>query len=154
MKKLKKLLILLIVESLLIGGFGVLSMPMDKISIKTSTITFSQPTISKIGEYITIDIVEANTYLMEKDKPILPSYSKIFVFPFKTVIKSVTCKPIDIETMKITGYIKKSPEPQILDQTISTSQQKSIDYGIEMYPLNWYSYDIGCGLYNNERSVI
>ena len=56
---------------------------------KNENMFFSKTTIeTKFDDYITISLDEANGYLMEEGKPILPICSKTFDFPFGTTIKT------------------------------------------------------------------
>jgi len=152
--KLRKSLPLFVVSILVLGGLGAVAVTNDDFEIETKTVVFSQPTIQSEEEFVTISVDEANTFLMEQGKPMLPSYTHTFTFPFGTKIKSVTCTPVNIHVQTTTKDVKPTPQAVVVGRKIASIQREAIDYGTETYPLNWFEYDVGCGLYNGVKSII
>jgi len=132
-----------------------------KISEKFDTISFSQTRVESKGEYVSIDFQEANTFLKEPGKPMLPVYVKTFKFPFGTKIIDVKCKPSEIRQEIISGKINPSPRPiplismqnSVNNYMKKTQEDSDIYSSSELYPDKWYEYSIGCGLDGNERVI-
>ena len=143
---------LIVAGILVLSGLGAVATSNEDLEIELKTVVFSQPLIKSKEEFVTIEINEANTYLLEQGKPMLPSYTQTFNFPFGTKIKSVTCTPTDIRTQTVSKEIKPTPKAVIAGQRIS--KETSINYGTDTYPSNWYFYDVSSGLYDGVRSII
>jgi len=72
---------------------------------------FSELKYKSEGEYISVDIDEASTFLMNAGKPMLPVYTKTYTFPIGTKILDVNVTIPVITQEFISGKIKPSPEP-------------------------------------------
>lgn len=83
----KRLTAALAVGMLVFSGVYAFAMPSEKTSIERIKVEFSESQIREENDYISIDFGETNTYLMSQGKPILPMYTRKFVYPFKTEIK-------------------------------------------------------------------
>lgn len=142
----KKIIPIFIVVTLLLSGIGIVAGSIEKTEHKKITITFSQPEIKEQNKYITISIKEANSYLMKQNMPMLPKYTKTLVFPFGTEIKNVICKPGNIEQKTLDKEIMTTPE-QVIAGRISTKSYEKTDYNV--YPANWYKYNVYTGLYGD-----
>lgn len=145
---------MLVVGIFILSGFGVIAEPDSDNLTEKVTLRFSQPTITNENEYISIDLYEANSFLMVEGKPILPSYTETFSFPFGTKIKSVTMTPQNIVSQTISNDLIPTPQKVVMGQNAKTSEEDTINYGTEIYPSNWFDYRIGCGRYNGELSII
>jgi hypothetical protein len=143
-----------IVVILLLGGLGVIAQPDTEISHEKITLNFSHPKITDENEYTSIVLTEANSFLMTQGKPMLPSYTKTFTFPFGTKIKSITVTPQDIQLQTLTKDLRPSPQRAVVGQNVKTSEEGTMNYGTELYPSNWYVYSVGCGRQNGEISII
>jgi len=161
-----KILPIFIVVSLLFTVVNVIATTTDddniiKIAEKEDNVSFSQATIENIGEYVSVNIDEANTFLRSTGKPMLPVYTKTFTFPRGTKIKNVECILSDITSNAIDGKIQPSPQPIkriSLEKTIvqndneeKTIQEKTIEdesvySSSDLFPNSWYDYKIGSGL--------
>ncbi len=140
---------------LVLSGLGAVAIPNEEIISKNISINFTQPTIKSETEFVTISIDQANGYIMEQGKPILPSYIQKFVFPFGTKINSVKCNPTNIQTQTVTKELKPTPQAVLVSQkVVSPIVNQIIDYGSEPYPSNWFEYDVGSGLEKGELSII
>jgi len=126
------------------------------------SVVFSEPEISEEYQYFTVDIEEATSQLMQPGKPILPIYSKTYKFPFGTNIENVVCTPSQVTKKIISGEIKPSPEPVLLDKIYSLEEKNTEDFtekdntvynSKELFPNSWYDYRVGCGLDETCRLV-
>jgi hypothetical protein len=150
----KKCIPLLIVGMLVLSGLGAIAQPDAENTHEKVTLSFSQPTITNENEYISIDLNEANSFLMRQGKPMLPSYTETFTFPFGTKIKSVTVTPQNIQMQTISKDLTPTPQWVVVGQNTKTSGEGTKNYGTELYPSSWFEYSVGCGRYNGELSII
>jgi len=130
---------------------------------KIESIVFSEPNIQEKGQYITINMVEATSYLMKPGKPVLPIYTKIFKFPIGTKIKAIDCKPSQINQKVIPCEIQPSPEPVLLMNVNNAGENKVVEEFIikdnavynsmDFYPYSWYDYKVGCGLDDSNHVI-
>ncbi|HWR62943.1 MAG TPA: C25 family cysteine peptidase [Candidatus Thermoplasmatota archaeon] len=151
MKKLTPLCIIVVV---VLGGLGAVAQPTTGNSLEKFTVRFSEPTIQNEDTFVSIALREANSFLMEQDKPLLPSYSKVYTFPLGTTIQSVTVTPQNIQTQTLLKDIEPTPQYAIIGQTIPAKREAPINYGVDIYPSSWFGYRVGSGLYDGELSII
>jgi hypothetical protein len=150
----KRFIPIIVVGILLLSGLGVIAQPDTENAHEKITLSFSQPTITNQNEYISIALNEANSFLMEPDKPMLPSYTETLTFPFGTKIKNVTVTPQNIQMQSISKDVLPTPQRVIVGQNVKIGEEGTKNYGTELYPSNWYEYSVGCGRYNGELCVI
>lgn len=128
----------------------------NEIKIKTFSMSLSEPTFEEKGKYLSVDINEANSFLMETGKPVIPVITKAFTFPAGTEIMNVdvNCK---LKEYKLEKKIEPSPSPVILsvdkkEGLIPDILPDERVYGSEeFYPSEPYEYKIGVGLKDDEH---
>ncbi len=153
-KFMKKFTPLCIIVIVVLGGLGAVAQPITGNTFEKETVRFSEPTIQNTDSFVSVVMSEANSFLMKQDKPLLPSYSRVYTFPFGTRIQSVTVTPQDIQTQTITKDIEPTPQYASIGETTKTTKQEPINYGTEVYPSTWFTYDVGCGLYDGQLCII
>jgi len=160
-------LALITVIFMVITGVNVLAVDLDddnttEASVKENHFSFSRATIEKKEAYVSVNLAETSTFLMEPAKPMLPVYTQTFTFPLGTKIKKVNCTILDISEMKITGKIQPAPEPLPKISVESSKSEMAVEQIIEdetvysssdLYPNTWYDYSISCGR-DDDKSVI
>lgn len=130
---------------------------------KIESIVFSEPNLQEMDQYITLNVEEATSCLINPGKPVLPVYTKIFKFPFGTKIKGVECRPSQVNQKVISGEIQPSPEPAPLVNVNNAMEEKVVeDFAVkdstvyssmDFFPYRWYDYRAGCGLDGSRRMV-
>lgn len=151
----KKILPLLVVGILVLGGLGAVSgTESEKSEIISEKIAFSQPIVSTNDEFVNINVEETNSFITEQGKPLLPCYNDRFTFPFGTKINSVTCNPTEFDTQTVSSNIQPTPQIAIAGQTIMKTKEELVNYGNEVYPSDWFEYKVSGGLVNGELGVI
>ena len=95
----KQILPILTVGILVLSGLGAVALhSKEAFELEKITVSFSEPIIKDENKFVTITIEDANSFIMNQGKPLLPSYTEKFTFPFGTKIKSVTATPKNIQT--------------------------------------------------------
>ncbi len=150
----KKFTPLCIIGMVVLSGLGAIAQPITEQTLEKATVRFSEPMIQNENKYLSVSLNEANSFLLQQGKPMLPSYTETYTFPFGTTIKSVTVTPQNIQQQTISKDIEPTPQYAVIGQTIATNNEESINYGSEPYPSTWYEYRVGCGLYAGELSII
>lgn len=155
----KKLLPILVISILVLGGLGASGeTEEEKENFLTETVYFSSPIIKDREDYVSIELPEETSISIEEGKPTLPVVSKVYTFPFGTLINNVEVTFSDTIQIKITKPVR--PSPEILMDSITISQKNNdeseeiLTYSeIEIYPEQRYDYKVGTGLKNGERVV-
>ncbi len=115
------------------------------------SVIFSEPEINEYDQYITINLQESSSILLDPGKPMLPVYTKIFEFPFGTKIKSINCKPSQINQKSVNKEIRPSPKPVLLGSNTNEVindifKDETVYNSDEFFPYSWFDYSISCGL--------
>jgi len=147
----KKTIVLCIVGLFILSGLGAAAQSLGTTSNSTASVSFSQPTLTSDNDYVSVSLNEANAFLMKQGKPVLPSYTQTFTYPFGTTIKSVMVTPQAIHQETLSSIPAPTPAIMGLDQPITVA---STDYGTDPYPGAWFNYRVGCGLENDGRRII
>ena len=151
----KKLLPLIVVGIFVLSGLGaVAGTDFEEENVLSEKVFFSQPIVKNQEEFVSLDVTEANSVIMEQGKPMIPSYTETFTFPFGTKINDVICTPTNIQTKTLTKELMPTPKAVTVDMTLSKETEESIDYGTEIYPSDWFNYDVSCGRYNGEIQIV
>ena len=160
-----KILNILILCTLVFSSLNVSALDLNKnsdISIceKNEIVSFTDLTIETKGEYVTLNFNEANTYLNSPGKPMLPVYVKTYKFPIGTKIYNVECFFSGVKKETILNKIKPAPKPIPLTNletsknnfdTKQTVKDETVYLCSDIYPGNWYEYNIGVGLDGEQR---
>jgi len=171
-----KVLPLLVMLSLMLACINVIALEDTaednnnmQLDLVKDHLSFSKATLKQTGEYIEINVDEANTVLRDIGKPMVPSNTKTYTFPRGTKIKDVKCTISEVTTQVITGKIKPTPEPlkriSLVNSIEQEDKEKTIDEvknkensdvysSSDLYPDRWYDYKIYSGLVGGVPSVI
>lgn len=141
----------MVIGILVLSGLGASGSTEEKVDKKEVAISFSQPILDDEGQYITVNLDEANSYLMRQGKPMLPMYSHEFTFSFGTKIIDVICSANNIQEKTIDKEIKTTPIATVVSTAVTNNDEKT--ELTEPYPENWYEYDVSSGLKGSEHVV-
>ncbi len=155
----KKLLPIILVGILVISGLGAVAVQEndDETLFNIESMTISEPIITETNEYLTVNLEESESFLMETGKPMLPVITKVFTFPLGTKIVDVK---VDFDTQKqvLSKKIQPSPKPVPLTDKIpfeKISAELVMDEEIysssALYPAEPYTIRKGAGISNGEN---
>jgi len=150
----KKFTPICIIGILVLSGLGAVAQPATEQTLEKTTVRFSEPILQNENKYLSVSLNEANSFLMQQGKPMLPSYTKTYTFPFGTIINTVTVTPQYTQVRSISKDLQPTPQYAAIGQATTTYKEESIDYGVEPYPSSCFDYRVGCGIYNGELSII
>jgi len=146
--------VILIFSSL---GVGAIYNDTSETKILTKSIIFlKQPIFEKKDNYLRITYDGATSKLMIPGEPELPIYVTTFILPKESRNIRVLCNIKETGMMKISDeIIPVSVYPLNLQDEFEKLLEKNEQLYLsnELYPSNWYSYDIGRGL-DDEDPVI
>ncbi len=160
MKKIHIVLACLIVITFLGSStFGALLSPLsngDKNSqIKTKSITtsFLPPSLIDDGNYLTVETGNEMNLLLSEGYPLLPYKSLCILFPLGTIIQDVNIEIQDVQTLILNKKIQPAPTPCTFSKSNNSSgnQQEDIYENMDIYPIEWVTYNIGVGIKNNHH---
>ena len=156
----KKFISILTVGILVLSGLVIVSGANDRtFDFKTEKkqIIFSEPIIKDEGEYVTVNLKEATTLLLDAEKPALPVVTQVFTFPFKTKINHVEVTFSKPKNMILSKDIKPTLKPIMLNaeaQSINQIEKNIEIYSkADLYPSTTFSYTVGAGLAIDEHVI-
>lgn len=157
----KKILPILIVGVLIIGGFGaaVATQETKKENTIQEKITFSEPVLTAHGGFTTVQIKETTCSSTDPGYPVLPYYTKVVTFPLGTIITSVTCGASSEKVIDVPQDVTPAPEPTPTDVSSTSGNALTIKNQVvyssaQLYPVNRVSYQVGGGLDGNTHVTI
>jgi len=160
-----KAITIMILGMLVLSGFGVYGyqnqMSEDRKILDTITLDFNQPVITEKNEYISVDMIQTSTYLMQAGQPMVPKSINHLELPFGVTNVFVEVIPHNIVEHQISKEIVPAPVPiplsinPITNNAFSSKPSKDMSvYEVnEFFPADWYSYSVGCGLNENMERV-
>ena len=151
----KKIIAITIFVILFLSGLGAVSgqYEINENKIKEK-ILFSEPILEDTTDYVTIDLAEKTSYLLDPGKPRLPVVTKIFTFPIGTKISSVDVTLTFDSTKDIPKKIMPNAERTPLSKSYSSKFIKidnSVYDSAAYYPSIDYDYTMGAGLDGEEH---
>jgi len=157
-KNMKKILPLMIVGILFLSGLGAVAITDNKncdIKIENELIIISKPIITDIGEYVTVNIEESTSSLLNAGKPLLPVITKVFTLPFGSEICNVDVIFSEESEIALSKEVLPGSEPVFLStesKNLKTNVKDLVVYrNAELYPFSRYSYTSRAGLDNEEH---
>jgi len=149
-----KKLSFLVAALLVISSFAALGISTGASDIELTSFSksFEKPTIIENEEYITIELEGTNSNLLSEGKPLLPIHKETIILPFGVRVKDVSCDHGEVKTKTITKKIEPAPQ-KLVKTSIVQDSKPEVDLDIynsdELYPSEWYSYEVGVGLDEN-----
>jgi hypothetical protein len=153
-----KSMIYLVVGLLLISGFAAISIGEEAgVQQNSVSVTFYKPNLVDKETFIGLEMHGTDTWIFDGGSPLLPVNTKTITLPFGTTITNIECNPQNIQSMVLSKKIEPAPQPVILSDKANIPIQPLMDESIygsnQMYPDNWFSYDVGVGLDKNNNHV-
>jgi len=153
----RKFLSIVVVGFFVLSAFGAVALTnTNNTPIIKEKIIFSNPKITDKTDYIQVDLDETSSYIMKNNKPMLPTYTKQYVFDAGTEISDISVTFSDKKEMSIEKPIIPTPEKKMIS-TIYKSEKSENNVQtyseIDVYPEQMYTYNIGTGLKNGKPST-
>jgi len=154
----KRLIPISIIVILVLNGLGAVAIQEqdDKTSYYVNDeIIITTPTIIEKNGFITLDTQEG-TQLLVPGKPMVPVFTKTFMFPVGTTIQA-SFVTIEYETIPLNGIIQPSPSPIPYSSGVffETEYYPEIDVSVynsgNPYPSEPYSIKYGIGINEGEH---
>ena len=157
-KNMNKILPIFVVGVLIISGLGAVALhnAHEEIVIKkTDSFMLSTPTVSEYKEYVSVELAEATSLIMEPGEPVLPKITKVYVLPFTSTVKDVSVKFSEIKEQVLSKEIRPASEPIVDGENAVKTEVKSSEVysSYEVYPKSSYTYRTSTGLDGKEHVV-
>ena len=156
----KNIIILIFIALLIISNYSIASEININDEVKIiliDSISFSNITFKEKNDYLSIELDETTSKLIEPGKPILPIITKYFSFPLETKIHDVNIS-YDIRNIILNKKIQISSSPFCNSKIspkfdINSYFKYNILENSNIYPDKPYYISKGAGLYNNENML-
>ena len=125
----------------------------DKI---TTNLHFSNIQLKEAGYYLQILVDNCQLlHTSEGGQPMLPYYTKTYKFPIGTEISNVHIEVSDIEELELDKkIIPSNPAVSLNTMSFICDSVEGEQYETDTYfPNEWYTYHIGVGIYNSQRTI-
>ena len=155
----KKFLPIILVGIMVLGGVGaVAGHNFDNETMRSEMVSFSHPDIIEKQDYCVIQLEESTFNSISENKPLIPMVSKVYTFPFGTIIRDVDVSFSEPLEESIDMLVEVSPEVEIFSTMYQmknkVSSNQVVDYSdIEIYPDSKFEYRAAAGLKNDEHVI-
>lgn len=144
----------IIIGILLFSTIGAIASPEYSASdIKNinESMQISKPFIEDENEYISVNLMEGNSYLLEAGRPMLPTITKVFTLPFGSKINSADVTYNGLNEILLPKYIKPSIKLSPMKRDIEIFENNEIYESFNIYPQDKFSYKTGSGVSDGEH---
>ncbi len=119
---------------------------------------FSEPEYDRIGEFIEVDVEEANSRIFLQGSPDLPVFRKTYELNWDANISSISFTHSEVGEIELKTKLKKVPVFKNLETGLVTAR-KDIEAVVEtdnngFYPSTWYSVEKSAGLNTEGKHVV
>ena len=151
----KKHMSYFIVGILVLSGLGAVAIDNNQTGYtemsENYSMSFSSPIITNFDdEFISVDLGETNSFLMNAGQPVLPKIVKTFELDFGVNNVGVQVIPNNIQEYEVTKEIRPGPTPlplTTLENSVNIqTKDKEVYESDSAYPTSWFSYNVRCGL--------
>ncbi len=146
----KKCIPIVLVGILVLSGFGASAGHQKDSATISLSISISTPNFVNTGNYLSIELPEATSYVLDAGKPMLPKIVRVFDVPFGSTNIQVHCVPGEFSEFSVAKEIIPSPQALPLLSDVAVDYQEIKDETIyassELYPTCWYEYHTTAGL--------
>jgi hypothetical protein len=158
----KKILPILLIGVFVVNGVGaaIIHDEITAVSIIQDEVRFSEPVFTDEDTYVSVEVKEATSYATLPGNPVLPVYTRLFMFPFGTTITDVTFTASPEQIITITKEINPADQPTPVSPTVTQELKKQrvknerIYTGTDSYPSSRLRYQVGSGLNGNDHMVL
>jgi hypothetical protein len=117
--------------------------------------TFVEPTIVEKETFVELNVEGANSWVFIGGNPLLPLRTETLTLPFGATITNIACEVHGIHTKTLSKKVMPAPRPVPLTNEIQVSSEPLMNQEIydstQLYPDNWFTYDVGAGLDKNNN---
>ncbi len=149
-ENMKKIIAFLLIGVLVISGFGAVALAEKTNALeinRNESFTLDTPEFIDEENYIDLKLPDATSYILDTGKPVLPKITKVYKFPFKTVIDNVNVEFSELKQFALEKEIRPSPPIIIEGQHTEISNEKSEIYtSNKFYPDVPFEYNTCTGL--------
>ena len=150
----KKTLSIIILGILIFSTIGVTALQENSVSdIKKikEKILISKPTVKDENNFVTVSLSEGNSYLLEPNRPMLPTVTRVFTLPFGSKIMSVDVSYNGINDIVLSKDVKPAIEPSPIGTNIEVDKDIEIYDKSDIFPQNRFVYRTGSGVSDGEH---
>jgi len=155
----KKIIPIIIVGIFVLSGLGaVAGTESEEKNFISEKFVISQPTIRESENYISLELSEANSNYWNEGKPEMPAISKVYTFPFGTIIDDVDVTFADFTEKVLSKPINPTPETYSVSINVVNNYEPSkeivTNYDIEVYPEKRFDYTTSAGIVDGVNVII
>jgi len=118
---------------------------------------FSEPDVTKIGQYIDVKVEETDTNIFMQGSPDLPVFRKTYELFWDSTITDITFSHSEVKNINLSNSIKSVPVfKNINGEIIIDHNIKSVIYenNETLFPNSWYSVEKNAGLNKQGEHVL
>jgi hypothetical protein len=139
---------------IVLNGLGAAAGSLSETKNISETIHFSELTFNKIHENLVVTLKNADSELKRPGYPLLPCFSKTYVFPFETDILDVTVTFSGMEPYALQNNIVCAPQPlSVLSGTKVSAKTSDTGTQPPMYPAMSFQWFMSSGVKNNNQAL-
>jgi hypothetical protein len=150
----KKIWPILILGILIFSSINAIAIQINDISNEkyiNESIQISKPKFVDEEEFVTVQLKEGNSYLLDSGSPMLPTITRVYILPFSSKINNIDVSYNGLNKIVLSKNIKPVIKQNPIKAGIEIQENTNIYESGDFFPKEKFSYKTGGGISDNEH---
>ena len=151
----KKIATIFIIGAVVLSSIGVFGTQNENFTIESDLYSISNPIVMDYDNFLSVELNEATSYIINPGEPVLPKITKTYILPFGVKINEVKVEYQEIKSIILTKEIRPGYDALIdgYNEEIKLEKSEKIYKSTELFPNKPFNYKTTTGLSGTEHVV-
>jgi hypothetical protein len=151
----KKIIAIFIIGAIVLSSIGVLGYQNENIIVKSDLYRISDPIVSDYDNFLSVELKEATSYMINPGEPVLPKITKTYILPFGVKINEIIVEYQETKSEFLLNQIRPGYDALIdgYNEDIKLEKSDEIYKSKELFPEKSFNYKTTTGLSGSDHVV-
>jgi len=151
----KKITSIFIIGAIVLSSIGVFGTQNENFTIESDLYSISNPIVMDYDNFLSVELNEATSYIINPGEPVLPKITKTYILPFGVKINEVKVDFYETESKMLLKEIRPGYDALIdgYNEEIKLEKSEEIYKSTEMFPKKPFNYKTTTGLSGSKHVV-
>jgi len=151
----KEIATIFIIGAVVLSSIGVFGTQNENFTIESGLYSVSNPIVMDYDNFLSVELNEATSYIINPGEPVLPKITKTYILPFGVKINEVKVEYQEIKSIILTKEIRPGYDALIdgYNEEIKLEKSEKIYKSTELFPNKPFNYKTTTGLSGTEHVV-